>query len=151
MPQVIEHAEEKHVVEETEPLRREFLHVDDGVFEPRFTQTSHRQEFLILDAIDRHDVRAAPLALEAVPSRSRADIEHAFAAQIFGKRIAVEAGAKLGDGNDARNHRAIVQFEAVIGRAARECLGLETDQALEFGVTRGGIDGHGNEHTSPRY
>ena len=96
-------------------------------------------EFLVFDAIDGHHVGAAPLALEAVPAGCGADIEHALPAQIFGQRVGVEAGFEVGDGYEAGNYGAVEEFQAVIGRVAGEGLRLQTDKALEFGVSRRGI------------
>ena len=69
-------------------------------------------------------------------------------AEIFRQRIAIEARSQLLHRYEAGDHRAVVQFQAVIRRVAGEGFRLEADQALKFGIARGGIYGHGKENDS---
>src|SRR4029077_14366225 len=92
MAQMIEHAEVENVVKKTEPLRRQFFNIDDGVFNFRSAQPSHYTQLVVLHAIDGHYICATPLALKTIPARGRTNIEDTPPAQILGQRIPIQPG-----------------------------------------------------------
>ena len=139
---MVENAEEKDVIEETEAFRREFFHVEDGVFDFRIAEALDGEQFLVLHAVNSNHVCAPAFAFEAVPAGSGTDIENAASPKVLGQGIGGEAGLQVGDRDDTGDDGAIQQFQAVVRRVFRKGLRLQADQPLEFRITCCALDSH---------
>ena len=137
---MIENAEEQDVIEEAETLRRQFLHVEDGVFDFGFAEAFDGEEFFIFHAVNGDHFGTTAFAFKTVPAGGSADVEDAAATEVLRQGIGGEARLEVRDRNDAGDDGAIQQFQAVVRGVLRKGFRLQADQPLEFRITCCALD-----------
>src|SRR5579864_6577459 len=144
MTKMIEHAEEQHVIEAAYGFRRELLDIEDPVIHFRAEQLARHVKLFELHAIHRNNFSAPPLHFEAVPSRCRTHIQHAFAAKIFWNRKRSDASPERVDADQSRNDRSIGKLQAMVAAMLRQLIDLLLRAAVKLRALRKAGSRHGS-------
>src|SRR5438067_2249800 len=114
MLQVIEDAEEQHVIELTITARIQVADVLRAVIDLRTEQVVDVPERVELDAIDGGDIGPSPLHLKTEPAIPSTDVEQALARQVVRDGKLGDAIAQKLRAQNAIDGGAVRQFETVI-------------------------------------
>src|SRR5580704_13097877 len=143
MTQMIKNAEEQHVIEASDGLRRQLLDVHDSVIDLRAEQRARHVELFELDTVDRDNVSAPAFHFEAVPTGGRAHIQHALSAKILGDRKGPNASPKRVDADQSGDYGAIRKLQAMVAAMPGQLFNLLLRAAAKLRALRQTGSRHG--------
>src|SRR5579863_1546747 len=124
MLQMVQNAQEKYDVETAQIFRRNPADIRDHVLDFRIEQVARQQEFRTSRGIERHDVGAPALHLEAEPTVPSANVQNPLSFEIRGNRKLCQPRFEQVDALKPLNPLAIRQFDAVIPAEVVELVDL---------------------------